>query len=412
MIPKQSRWCWLHWRGLFLLLSGLGSIVLALPIRVLGQPAPSVRLSQAPEPLLSQVQSCIQKAITTQRQVQPQIQPNTQDISARCLFSVVMLDATGAVRPDASDRLSILVRAMGLKPNLPMGQGQTNIALRQKPGQQLFSVPVTLGKNRFSFIVDTGASNTIIDPRLARQMNLKGKPVPSELLGHLVVGSATPTQQVQVYDLPPLTVGTAQVSRLSGIGLSTTTLPFKTHGILGLDFLSRFDVVINPQTRILSLLKASAPVPSDVQLQGKLGVMILPDVRINGQGPFRFLVDTGAAVTTLAEPLAQQLSLTTESTADLQVAGLGGNTQAQRTRLQTLEIQTLRLSQLDVLVLNSKVFRTLGVEGVIGQDILNRYIQRWRFGPPGPLGSPEVGSLELSPLSPTPQTTPRTTGTR
>jgi predicted aspartyl protease len=411
MIPKQNRWCWLHWGEMPLFFSSIGVAALTAPLLAIGQPTTPV-LAQATESLLSQVQGCIQKAITAQRQVQPQTQPNAQDISTRCLFSVVMLDAAGAVRPDASDRLSTLVRAMGLKPNLPTVQGQANIALRQKPGQQLFSIPVTLGKSRFSFILDTGASNTIIDPRLARQMNLKGKPVPSELLGHLVVGSATPAKEVQVYDLPPLTVGAAQVSRLSGIGLSTTTLPFKTHGILGLDFLSRFDIVINPQTRMLSLLKTSAPVASDVQLQGKLGVMILPDVRINGQGPFRFLVDTGAAMTTLAAPLAQKLALVAESTTDLQVAGLGGNTQAKRTHLQSLEMQTQRISELDVLVLDSKVFQTLGVEGVIGQDILNRYIQRWRFGPPGPLGSPEVGSLELLPLPPAPSTTPNATGAR
>jgi hypothetical protein len=191
-------------------------------------------------------------------------------------------------------------------------------------------------------------------------------------------------------------VGKAQVSQLSGIGLSTT--PFQAQGILGLDFLSRFDVVLNPKARSLSLLSASQPVASGLPLQGKFGVMIMPNVVVNGKGPFRFLVDTGAAMTTISEGLAQQLALPTENSDNLRVAGLGGQTQAKRAQIARLGLQSQQIANLSILVLSSQIFQTLGIEGVIGQDVLNRYVQRWRFGPPGPLGSPEVGSLELMPL--------------
>jgi hypothetical protein len=80
------------------------------------------------------------------------------------------------------------------------------------------------------------------------------------------------------------------------------------------------------------------------------------------------------------------------------VAGLGGQTVARRSQLERLSLQTLQISKLNVLVVNSPVFQTVGIDGIIGQDILNRYVQHWRFGPVGSLGTPETGSLNLTPL--------------
>jgi predicted aspartyl protease len=343
-------------------------------------------------PLLLQVQQCIQQKLT---------RPNaavTQDMTARCVFSVVMLNPDGTVRSDASDRMTALMRATGTALPKPQFQGEANISLQKLPSQALFTLPVNIKGQTLPFVLDSGASNSILDNQIAQRLGLQGQPIPSEMLGYLAVGQQFADQKMSLYRLPPLKVGEAQVSKLFGIGLSTKVLPFKTAGILGLDFLSRFDIILNPQRSSLRLVKASRPVASGILLEGRLGVMTTPTVYVNGRGPYRFLIDTGASMTSLSERLVQQLSLKTQLDRTLRVAGLGGQTQARRAQLDGLSLQTQQITKLNVLVVNSPIFQTLGIEGIIGQDVLNRYVQHWRFGPPGPLGAPEQGSLNLFPL--------------
>jgi predicted aspartyl protease len=373
------------WAGFYSAVVGVvcsGGLGLAQTI-----PQPSVN------PLLIQVQQCIQKE-TTQKSVAA-----TQDIATRCVMSVVMLNPDGTVRADASDRMTTLLKATGATLPKAIVQGQANIALQGLSAQGIFTVPVQIKNQTLSFILDSGASNSILDTQIAGRLGLKGQPVPSDFLGYLAVGQQFAKQKMMLYRLPPLKVGEAQVSELFGIGLSTTVLPFKTAGILGLDFLSRFDMILNPQRRSLQLIKPSRPVASGIALEGRLGVMTTPKVYVNGKGPYRFLVDTGASVTGLSERLAQQLALKTQLDPTLRVAGLGGQTVARRSKIERLNLQTLQIAKLNVLVVNSPVFQTLGIDGIIGQDILNRYVQHWRFGPAGPLGAPETGSLNLTPHS-------------
>jgi predicted aspartyl protease len=346
--------------------------------------------------LLLEVDQCIQKA-SAQKTPTPL---NTKEIATQCMFSVVMLNPDGTVRPDARERIAELLTATGVKMPQPFSRGQTNIGLTLIPNQPIFAVPVTISGQSFSFVLDTGTGNSVIDRQVAQQLGLKGNALPAQMLGPFVFGQQKADKDIQVYGLPPMRVGRAQVNRLFGVGLSTAILPFKTNGILGLNFLSRFDVILNPQTQRLSLLNASTPIASDIPLKGRFGVMATPSVSINGKGPYTFLMDTGAAMTIISDRLAQELALKMHKTEDVAFGGLGGEEKAKQTQLDLLTIhQTHRIPKLNVLVLNSKLLQTLGVDGVIGQDILNRYVQHWRFGPPSPLGDPKEGSLDLSPIS-------------
>ncbi|MCG9891852.1 MAG: retroviral-like aspartic protease family protein [Thermosynechococcaceae cyanobacterium MS004] len=385
-----------------------------------GLPADLVLAQQKlPPTLLEQVQACIlaqsrgdspplpgftqkpENAVTgdsAKRTVMPtQVMP-TQEVAERCIFSVVMLHPNGSVRPDAGDRLAQLMRQTGAKMPRPQGQGQTTLSFQTQPGQKLYRVPVTIQKQQFSFLLDTGASNTVIDHQIARQLKLVGQPAPPDLLGYVAVGQEPKLQSPILYTLPPLTLGQTRVSQLRGLGLSTQQPPFSSDGILGLDFLSQFDLVIRPQQKSLSLLRPSAPVARGIPLKGSLGVMTTSAIAINGRGSYTFLLDTGAAITTLSRPLSQRLGLKLKPQDGVQVMGLGGRIEARWSRLDSLALQTHRLTNHDVLVADSQVFQTLGVDGVIGQDVLSQFDQHWRFGAPGALGVPDHGSLELVPV--------------
>lgn len=348
-------------------------------------------------PILFQVQQCIQKKLVQQK-IPLQNTAAAQEISTRCVLSEVMLNPDGTVRPDASARMAELLRATGTALPRAAVQGQANITLQKLPMQGIFTVPVRIKNQTLSFVLDSGASNSMVDTQVAQRLGIQGQAVPSDLLGSLAIGQQFAKQKVSLYQLPPITVGQAQVSRLAGLGLSTAVLPFRSAGVLGLDFLSRFDVILNPQSLNLRLVPPTPPIASGVPLEGRLGVMTTSRVYINGKGPYRFLLDTGASITTISEPLARRLALRTYSDAKFYVAGWGGNSQAKLAQLERFSFPNQQISKLNILVVNSPFFQSLGVEGIMGQDILNRYVQHWRFGPPGPLGSPETGSLTLTPI--------------
>jgi predicted aspartyl protease len=349
-----------------------------------------VLASASGKSLLLQVQACIRQKQTQQNAGTP------QELSTRCILSVVMLNPDGTVRPDASERMTQLLKVTGTALPKAVVKGQANIALQKLPSQAIFSLPVQINNQTFSFVLDSGASNTMLDLKVAQQLGLQGQSVPSDLLGSLAIGQQFGKQKILLYQLPLIAVGQAQVSKLMGIGLSTDILPFKTAGVLGLDFISRFDLILDPQTLNLRLLPQTRPVTNGLRLEGRLGVMTTPQVYVNGKGPYRFLVDTGASVTTLSASLAQRLSLKMNADKGFYVAGWGGLAQAKRSQLEQLSFPTQQIANLNVLVVNSPFFQSIGVDGVIGQDILNRYVQHWRFGPPGSLGAPDGGSLSLT----------------
>ena len=355
--------------------------------------------------LLQQLQQCIQKQNLANginnnnppAPTSPEEQARSQALAQRCFFSVVMLNPDGSVRQDSGDRMASLLQQTGARMTRPQGQGQAQVALQVQSARSLYKIPVTIQTQRFSFLLDTGASNTVIDHQAARRLKLQGKTIPANLLGYLAIGQQPSNQTPLIYALPPILLGQAKVTQLTGIGLSTRAAPFSSDGILGLDFLSQFDLIISPKSRSLTLLRPSAPVASGLPLQGKLGVMTLSSILINGKGPYTFLLDTGAAVTTLSEGLGRRLGLSLNRVNAVDVIGLSGQVAAYWSRLSSLTLgRSYRLTNQAVLVANSQVFQTLGVDGVIGQDVLSKYRQRWRFGPPGPLGTPERGSLELS----------------
>jgi hypothetical protein len=96
--------------------------------------------------LLAQVQDCIQK----QSAKESSPPPDTQAIATQCMFSVVMLNPDGTVRPDARERIAELLKATGVKVPRPTSTGQANIALQQVPKQPIFAVPLQVGGQPFS----------------------------------------------------------------------------------------------------------------------------------------------------------------------------------------------------------------------------------------------------------------------
>jgi hypothetical protein len=114
------------------------------------------------------------------------------------------------------------------------------------------------------------------------------------------------------------------------------------------------------------------PAPSDdpgpIPLLANLFTRVGASVTINGQGPFTFVIDTGAGVTALSDTVAAALAL--PSAGPLIVHGI---TAAART--DSVPVERMMLRGLTFRDLHCPVFsrNQLGADGLLGLDVLGQY---------------------------------------
>jgi predicted aspartyl protease len=130
------------------------------------------------------------------------------------------------------------------------------------------------------------------------------------------------------------------VSRRRFVGSAFATLPFTS-----------------------TLLRAE-PVATESDRSGHLSIA----VRVNGQGPFRFVVDTGADRSVLADTTAEALGLRPQG--EVMLAGI---VRTVRTAVVPVELLAFGRQTRSDLVLPVLPKSLLEVDGYLGLDVLNRY---------------------------------------
>ena len=114
----------------------------------------------------------------------------------------------------------------------------------------LVGVPVYInGKGPHTFVLDTGAGNSVITPELAESLGIKAQQVPGIARG---IGGDV---QLQLAPIENLSIGSAQImnTQLVVLDLSRVSPRGKLikNGIIGYDFLRNFESVIDyPQQRL------------------------------------------------------------------------------------------------------------------------------------------------------------------
>ena len=88
-------------------------------------------------------------------------------------------------------------------------------------------------------------------------------------------------------------------------------------------------------------------------------------VMINGQGPFDFVVDTGADRTVISEELAKQLHLPQTGTATLHA--MGGSAKVKLVSIKTVQVSTNIAKRVEAAALPR---RNVGADGLLGIDSL------------------------------------------
>jgi predicted aspartyl protease len=304
-----------------------------------------------------------------------------------------------------------IVQLRDLKLAPPQVQGQAKLPLQLLPDSRAFTLNLQVGNQSGPFLVDTGASTSIMATALVQRLKLAGQAIPPGQLSLAVAGDRCPPIQAKWYRMPSI-VPTPNLNRatnplringLQAIEFSQKVLPGNILGVLGTDILGQFDLKITPTQRELELLMPS-PLPSldqgrAIPLQRNLGVMIA-QLMINGMGPFRFMVDTGADSVFISQRLADQLQVEPTLRQPIEVLGFCGLERAEKLMLSHVAIttaqQTYQQSNLEGIILTSPVLKLLNVDGIVGQSFLDQYQQHWRFTPAVINGQKADGSLLLT----------------
>jgi predicted aspartyl protease len=98
----------------------------------------------------------------------------------------------------------------------------------------------------------------------------------------------------------------------------------------------------------------------------RIGRVMTP-VMVNGKGPFRFVIDTGASRSTLAPHLAKSLGLTQASGRNVMLNGVTGAAEVQTVKVDSIEIGALRFENQNLPVIFTSIMGNAdGILGVAG----------------------------------------------
>jgi predicted aspartyl protease len=246
--------------------------------------------------------------------------------------------------------------------------------------QALILVPVFVdGRGPYSFVMDTGATTTVVSNELADALAL---PRGEKQDGRGAAGKMTLVES----RLPSLTVG-HQI--LDSLPVSVTDLSFlgramgeQVDGALGHSFLKHFVMTLDYATNALTLRRPVGDMERSLEereiafryANAEDPLVVVP-IFVNEKGPYDFALDTGASRTVISLELAAEFGLATEKISQM-TAG-GGSGTVSRVQLSSLAIGAARQENLAAAA--SDFLTQLNVElgsklhGIVGYDFLRHY---------------------------------------
>ena len=113
----------------------------------------------------------------------------------------------------------------------------------------------------------------------------------------------------------------------------------------------------------------------EFELAGPGGAALLVPVRVNGQGPFQFVLDTGATVTCVDDALASRLALPDVRGVIGTAAGVGGQGGVRLVSVDSLSIGSVRAHGLQACVVDLEHLSGIGLDldGLIGLNVLKEF---------------------------------------
>jgi len=251
-----------------------------------------------------------------------------------------------------------------------------------------FTVNVEVnGQGPYAFIIDTGANQSLIFENLAALQTFS----PTGGEDQRVLGFA------KAGFFPPRLIGELQVGELRLENLVSVVLPDwqienSPHGILGLDFLSRYICVFDANEGVVHFYDRAAPprgidrwkhIPLKADNFGlETNPLYTAQARINSR-PVRLLLDLGAAGTVINRSAVATVA---KPGIELRIGPSGGDASGritdalqksaatQRVRVKHLQIGRAHWYRRVLFIHNAEIFNELGVAnkpfGLLGADLV------------------------------------------
>ncbi len=128
-------------------------------------------------------------------------------------------------------------------------------------------------------------------------------------------------------------------------------------------------------------------------------------VHVDGRGPYRFIIDTGASNTNLLPRLSSALPDLTRLKSGQSLSGASGAMKTETVKLSRLTANGRTFRDLAAFVLPASPIDELGVDGVLGADVLSAHAleldiprRRWTLAPK-PTPSMSRGTLRPVPIT-------------
>ena len=250
------------------------------------------------------------------------------------------------------------------------------------------------GKDTLRFVVDTGASLSVISDRAAAKLGMKAVakggmaravggtgsfPIIYGIMDSMELGDAK-------IDLVPTYIRTVHIS-------SETPEAERADGYIGLSVLANYGVTIDYKSRTMTLDRSPIAPPEaipdgplvdmtgiSIPLRSTSGGLASAEGLLEGHDkPFNFIIDTGASSTVISKAAVKRHGLENLKLKDavFQVVGAAGiETDVEAVGLATLTVNGLRKRNARALILNlDPVNETSGFEqhGILGGDFLRHF---------------------------------------
>src|SRR5205809_7300844 len=141
---------------------------------------------------------------------------------------------------------------------------------------------------------------------------------------------------------------------------------------------SSFSPIVTPsgneRTAVTSATLPFSSTKVKFRLAGGVQPLILLPVEVNGEGPFEFILDTGAGTSLLSSELGKKLDIKILGSKEGQSAG--GAVSVALAKLSSLAVASVKLDDMDVGVVDlSQIAKTVGVkiDGDLGYNFLKHF---------------------------------------
>lgn len=316
--------------------------------------------------------------------------------------------------------LAALIQVRGEPLSGGTHSGSADLPLERAAGGDTPVLSFRTSRGPLRLLLDTGATSTMVTPELERRLGMRSSALPPEAFALAGGGDGCDGLRPRRSRLPELELlsspgtGRLRLSRVEALVLPAAALPAGVDGVLGAPTLRRLPVWVDPQAGRLAfgaaaLRRAAAfsspvlPAPDAVfrpsgmvagsgaaqrlPLRWRQGV---PLVRLRTPlGEVAALADTGAEGVFLSRAFGARLALNgpgrtlrlvgfcgEQPVVQHEVAGFSLSEAAGPTGESRSKIDAQPIA---VILTSNPIFRALGVEAIVGQELLRHRRQLWRL---------------------------------